>query len=69
MAYKLTAEECQHVLADDTELIYQIRLGKLYAELSLATQPHLIYRIQGRIAELIEIMGLRDKAENQLNHK
>lgn len=69
MTYKLTEQDCENILRDDTEEVHHMRLGKLYAELSLENELPTIYRIQGKIAQLIEIIGLHEKAENQLKRK
>ena len=69
MPYKLTEQDCENILRDDTEEVHQIKLMELYVNLSLATPPHEFYRIQGEIAHLREIIGLHEKAENQLKRK
>lgn len=67
MTYKLTEQDCQNILKDDVQAVHDQELQKLYAELIFETEIHSIYRLQGRIAQLLDEMSLKDKAFNQLN--
>lgn len=69
MAYKLTPEDCHNVVNDEPEIVHQQELGKLHAQLALANEIPEMYRLQGRIAQLMDDMSLKHKAINQLNSK
>ena len=69
MSFKMTTTQCQQVIRDNPGEVYTERLDKLYYELSLATGEMVIYRLQGQISMLLEIISLKDKADSQLERK
>lgn len=64
--FKLTTKQCQDVIRDNPEQVYDEHLGKLYAKLALSNQEREIYRLQGAIAILSEVIGLKDKSLHQI---
>lgn len=64
--FKLTAQQCQNVIRDDPEKVYDEHLSKLYTKLALSNEEREIYRLQGAIAILTEVIGLKDKSLQQI---
>ena len=67
MSYKLTKEECEAILRDEYIEVLNKQLTHLQERLELTDRHKDSLRLQGRIYELRLIMGLNEKAFNQLN--
>jgi len=66
MSFKMKDQQCERVVRGQPEEVYAERLGQLYAKISLETGQENIYRLQGQIFMLLEVISLKEKANNQL---
>lgn len=69
MGFKLEKQDCENVLRGDLSTfrtLYNDRIGVLVKELLDAETLVTVFRLQGRIKELIEVDELPKKARNQL---
>jgi len=69
MSFKMDSVQCENVVRGQPEKVYKNRLSTLYTELSSTTGLENVYRLQGQILMLLEVSGLKEKANNQLRKK
>jgi len=65
--FKLTEKQCEQVIRDKPEDTYVTHLMKLQHALMMENEEKAIFRLQGQLTLLIEIMELKEKARNQLS--
>lgn len=66
MGFKLENKDCENILRGQNHDVLERRLIKLGSDLMNESEPAKMYRIQGQMLMLIEVIGLRDKAAEQL---
>jgi len=65
---KFSDEKAQDIIRGEPELVYQEHLGKLYAWLALSNETRDMYRLQGAIEMLQEVINLNSKARKQIEN-
>jgi len=65
MAFKVSNEECEQIVRGNYSDVFEKELEKLWVRLEVAP-PEEVIKLQGRIYELKQIMGLKAKARAQL---
>jgi len=68
VGFKLTKQHCEKVLRDDYEEVFVSEIISLQKQLELVNDWQSCNRIQGQIFMLRQIMGLEQKAREQLDH-
>ena len=68
MGFKLTKQQCEQILRDDYEEVFVSEIASLQTHLENELNHVSVRQIQGQIFMLRQIMGLEQKAREQLDH-